>query len=317
MADRQPHPSPLQRLPTELRMLIYRDVLRTDSSLLPSGTTRKQSSVNLDISLLLVDKATHTEAAEASFDVNTIRLSHLHNLVFYSQFGHGRADLLRHIELVNTGSADIWRDESYLERIISVAASLPRLRTITIGYDGLVKTGRTLYQWLQASGFGRQQVRCLAMGEFKLAGGQVKKVFLKHYGLVKAWRTMKAAPATPVTFAHLLSAMSMSELMAELTKADWKIWLAFFEGWRAVRARREDSNGIPPADRDAFLASWFETAYGAEPVLHATEPLLHSRICDGVLLTELTLERHGEMALAWASEVLVNSTHFFRKLFEG
>ncbi|KAK4548981.1 hypothetical protein LTR36_008754 [Oleoguttula mirabilis] len=192
MADAHPL-ALLQKLSAELRMQIYRDVLRTEGSLLPCQPNGKQCLI--DISLPLVNKAIHNEAVDALFEANAIRLRHFEAVTFFPNPVRGRTDVLRHIDLVDLGRVDIWRDESYLRRTLELAISLPKLMTVTIGYDGLVQTGCTLDHWVQASGFSRQELRCMV--EFELACGQVKvkRIFSKHYALVRKWHTVKADAA--------------------------------------------------------------------------------------------------------------------------
>jgi len=111
--------------------------------------------------------------------------------------GRCKADIkciqhVRYLELVKVTDDSEWLEQKRLPKMIGTCLSFPKLKRLTIAYDSLKPwAAPTLADYLYPAVGGN--LRCLGVGISKLGDDEYKEVFFKHYGMVRAWQSVKAA----------------------------------------------------------------------------------------------------------------------------
>lgn len=175
-------------------------------------------------------------------------------------FGHGRADLVRHIEVMYKHDGTFWSDDLHLRGILKVAKSLSRLKTVTIGYDKLGDaTSASIVKYLRGAGVWGLGLRCTGIGQFRVGEGKQSQIRFKHYGICREWQRLMATNerADSALEYEAYAEAFERKYFEDKIRAIWDVglrdWLVLYEGWRVLRAE----GGLPDS---SFMAGRAEPA---------------------------------------------------------
>ncbi|KAK4888020.1 hypothetical protein LTR27_013024 [Elasticomyces elasticus] len=195
----------LDRLPTEVRIEIFKIAQKHKGVLLVVDERNKDAIVDVSLLVALVNNKKSIEAVEGFFTANTFRLTKYVELES-SDLGlaEGAGDAFKYItylELRNLANSDEFMSEGGLQLATRVCAAMPRLKEVTVAFDRLASEVsdtfaekpilRTYLAALGYDGLDGWKLECVGIGQYTLAKQKGLTITFVHVGLVGAWAEMK------------------------------------------------------------------------------------------------------------------------------
>ncbi|KAK4539556.1 hypothetical protein LTR36_010833 [Oleoguttula mirabilis] len=304
----------MDKVPIKLRIRIYKLVLRADHPLLIANKDYPDE-IRFGVTFFTVSKQIYAESFDIFFEVNAIRLWRKSELDYGVQHRLRCLDFVRHLELINIKDKSQWlpTDGDELAGIIDTCLAFPRIRTLTIAYDGL-KSRLVPYLESQKLSDG---LRCVDVGRFQLEAGAREKVHFKHYGMVKAWQNVQARASLKMKarflkyneerhglkLDHFLSPWDLEDFMS---MADLPLWCHSYNNWRAVTRRQCDESGHKRWDERMRAEAFKRKLLPGSMV-----PWVHADLKDKMRLEDLDVGKHGAELAQWLSELLCEHSNRF------
>ena len=285
----------LDKVPPEIRLMIFRRVLRTSFGVAMKADLRLtelgEPNSPINTSLFQVNRLISQEAQDAFFQENAIRWS--------SSLGtlHGLDDI-RHVGIVGITARYICHGcPSLQEEVCRIAGALPKLQSVTLECDTLAKHSESMREF-SIHAVPKAELRCLRIGVFEviLSAKPHVKLILKNFRLAS---TLSEAR-------KLASEHSASELLTlgfRVRRRDDRAAYSLAEtlkSFRISRMERRGKNNTNLTFADEIAAS----AFGDRIVYTNSVPKLHPRLPIDAEVEDLTVEEHGAEVVEWASGIL-------------
>ena len=320
-----------ERLPPEVRMRIYREVLQTDGevySVKCRGWHNCQGGMakRLDTSLFAVSRLVHVEANDAFFEVNIVTVSSSAklfwaldscvklNLAFVRRLEvHGIDQFLTSYK--NFGDVVLRRVQQYL----------PKCRSLTVAYDDHEANISSLLSSLNIGG----SLETMDVGLHRLVDTASAEVFFKHFTLHTWWRLYRSGKeARAIRVLHDLTIDDRVKWRATLAeRAEWSMgrgltlsaWCVLFDDWsdttfgeverdlrlsRTITERqREWLNMLREAFRQA-MANCNSRRLQHETVQDLDLQGAQLELVPRPRLLEIDVQRHGQAPVRWVERLL-------------
>lgn len=191
------------------------------------------------MALFTVSREVSTEAREAFFDVNTLRLRSREIVSITALFA------VRHLELAGKAAFDLChRDRWPLDTIRQFVRLLPDLRTFTVPCDELSDGGKTV-RGLLTGQCAEVDIRCIEIGLFEIL--PVEKIHCKAYFEMPGLRKVlpKAKYLASKSPFHAVDSVNLTEYAQPyLEKGDPLVWTSiecanWLGNYEAMRAMHE------------------------------------------------------------------------------
>lgn len=221
-------------------------------------------------------------------------------------------------ELVNIKDKSQWlpTSENGLRHLVDICLAFPRIKSLTIAYDGLQAR---LVPYLETQNMS-EGLRCVDIGMFQLSVGRDAKVSFKHYGMVQAWQKVQAGHPIDLKARFLrynrkrhgleldypLSPWDLDAFMQEI---DLPLWCYLYDERRSVMHRRSNNEKVGWAEIERAKA------FGRQPSKIATAPSV-LKLDSTLQLKDLNVSQHGEELAQWLSELLCKHCGTFPKMLK-
>lgn len=259
-----------------------------------------------------MSRAVYTEALDALFEVNSIRLWERNEWFAAVAYRLRWVDLVRNLELVNivNHQRQPWCSGfNAIRHIVTSCPSLPRLKTITIDGDA---HGQNFLGYLQAVHRvfdTNERPRCVNVGLFRPGDEKLAKVYLKHYGLNEAWRRVKAAADKQIDLVEALyeyvPEIPNNELEDWFENTDLVTWCTVYDRWRS-------GNHAEMSVDERDIVDIFQ-----EYLKDVDADSSHPGLGVNMRLRDVDPKVHDAGLLEWLTMFLLRSQAEFPTIFEG
>ncbi|KAK3652658.1 hypothetical protein LTR56_004952 [Elasticomyces elasticus] len=198
----------LDRLPTEVRLEIFKLAQQHQGALLVVDQLNKDAIVDVSLLVALVNDKKSVEAVEGFFTANTFRLTKYAELLSPKL---GLADrtgdaykYITHLELRNVARSEEFMSVDGLELVVKECGDMPRLKEVTVAYDSLggnpnieLSYRETLRESLAGMGYSELtgwKLECVGVGKYTMSRSSSPTITFVHVALMERWACMKMSP---------------------------------------------------------------------------------------------------------------------------
>ncbi|KAK5710652.1 hypothetical protein LTR17_018756 [Elasticomyces elasticus] len=235
----------MSTLPAELRMMIFRYVLRARYTLRESNGHEQL----FNTALLRVSKQIRAEAYEVFYSSNTFRIACTDDLEFGISLPATAIPFITHLELFEEPESVLLSLAQTTKALLSLC---PRIKRVTLGYDQYAKAKITITDTLRWAGL-IDVSRWVDIGALELnPQGSPITVSVKHFSLHKAWKRFerqgrRSEPHVNNIFAT--GGMSRGQGTTVRPAIDQqrlglKMFLTLYDGWQSFRQYPNFSIGV-------------------------------------------------------------------------
>ncbi|KAK5710921.1 hypothetical protein LTR15_012715 [Elasticomyces elasticus] len=184
-------PAWLDRLPTEVRLEIFKLAQQHKGVLLVVNELNKDATVDVSLLVALVNDKKSVEAVEAFYTTNTLRLTTYAQLASPNLgLADGAGDAFHFItslELRNWAVFDEFMSADGQELLARICGQMPRLKHVVVAIDSVAGKMSIDQAILPVDGY---KLDCVDVGKYRMTKTEGVTVDFVHCGLVEAWQGM-------------------------------------------------------------------------------------------------------------------------------
>ncbi|KAK4889976.1 hypothetical protein LTR27_011306 [Elasticomyces elasticus] len=292
----------MSTLPAELRIMIFKHVLRAQYTLRESNGHEQL----FNIALLSVSKQIRAEAYEVFYSSNTFWIKCTDDLEFGMSLPATAIPFITQLELLEEPESVLLSLAQTANALLSIC---PRLKRVTLGYDRYAKGKITISDTLRWAGL-IDFSRWVDIGALELKPqGSPITVSVKHFGLYKTWKRFerqgrRSEPHVNNIFATEGMSRGQGTTVGpaiDQQRLGLKMFLTIYDGWQSFRQYPNFSIGVPRHLKEAGrLAKAFNRR-----MVSTTEVPKQIYELNGLGIRGIDAARHSQTPLRWVSELLV------------